>query len=73
MSWATSLFSGSFSLPMTKWTRPEVFRRTEAAYAWVTPTRLAESTWREMVKMVWLVTQLSEEEKGSLIMAGTLP
>ena len=45
MSWATSLFSGSFSRPMTKWTRPEVFLNTEAAYACVTPTRLAESTW----------------------------
>ena len=45
MSWATSLFSGSFSRPMTKWTRPEVFLKTEAAYACVTPTRLAESTW----------------------------
>ena len=40
---------------MTKWTRPDVFRRTEAAYAWVTPTRLAESTWRDMMKMVVLM------------------
>ena len=47
MSWATSLFSGSFSLPMMNWTRPEVLRSTEAAYAWVTPTRLAPSTWQQ--------------------------
>ena len=47
MSCATSLFSGSFSLPMMNWTRPEVLRSTEAAYAWVTPTRLAPSTWQQ--------------------------
>ena len=43
---------------MTKWTRPDVFRRTEAAYAWVTPTRLAESTWRDMMKMLLMVLTL---------------
>ena len=43
---------------MTKWTRPEVLRRTEAAYAWVTPTRLAESTCRQMVKVLLMVLML---------------
>ena len=35
----------------TYWTLPNVLRRTEAAYAWVTPTRLRPST-----SMIWSFT-----------------
>ena len=35
-----------------------MFRRTEAAYACVTPTRLAESTWRDTMKMLLMVLTL---------------
>ena len=38
MSCATSLLWGPFSRPMRNWTRPEVLCRTDAAWAYVTPT-----------------------------------
>ena len=56
MSCATSLFSGSLSRPMTKWSTPEVFLSTLAAYACVTPTSDLPST-----SMIWAVIQWCRE------------
>lgn len=44
MRCATSLLAGSRSRPMRNFTNPQVFRRTEAAYACVTPTNDLVST-----------------------------
>lgn len=51
ISWATSLFSVSLSRPIKNLTLPLVLRKTEAAYACVTPTKDLPST-----SIIWSLT-----------------
>jgi len=51
MGWHVWNMHTCYTWRMTDLTRPDVLRRTDAAYAWVTPTRLLLST-----SMIWSFT-----------------